>query len=287
MVYNSIWNDICFHAHKNRNAEEKVFQAAMEFMFEKLGWSFREDIETQIPVRVGSGKREGIVDILIKNNNEKAYVVELKRVGNNITKDDTDQLRSYMRLWKLQYGVLLGKSLQVFYEMPSSSEPAVKVCDIQLIENSEIGIECIEVLSSCNFTLERLNAFCEKCLLNPNKYIEKQKPVASKTNSNENKSGSTYDRHGKKFKGKYIYEFLCNPIKENWHPHIQKLYDDRGQPDKENWFLGREKIEDLINDMNGNKAKIENEEFWLNNTPFKVSSTLTILRFKELYESMK
>jgi len=283
MDYNIIWNDICFHAHKNRNAEEKVFQAAMEFMFEKLGWSFRENIETQIPVRVGSGKREGIVDILIKSNNEKTYVVELKRVGNNISKDDTDQLRSYMRLWKLQFGVLLGKTLQVYYELPSSGDPAVKVCDIQLTENSGIGIECIEILSNSNFSLGRLNAFCEKCLLDPDKYIEKQKSVSNKTSSKERKSGSTYERHGKEFKGKDIYEFLSDPVKENWHQGIQKLYDDRGQPNKESWCIGKKRIEEQIVDMD--RSDIETKLFWLNNRPFTENSNMTADRFKKVYES--
>jgi len=285
MNYNLIWNDICFHAHKNRNAEEKVFQAAMEFMFEKLGWSFREDIETQIPVRVGSGKREGIVDILVNSNKEKAYVVELKRVGINISNDDADQLRSYMRLWKLQFGVLLGKSLQIYYEQTSSSDPAVKVCNIQLSENSLLGIECIKILSNNDFRLERLKNFCEKCLLEPDKYIEKQKFVSSKSSIRESKSGSTYERHGKEFKGKDIYDFLCDPVKENWHSGIQQLYNDRGQPGKEGWFVGKKRIEEQISEMD--RSDIETKSFWLNNRPYTENSNMAILRFKEVYESKK
>ena len=284
MDYNSIWNDICFHANKNRNAEEKVFQAAMEFMFEKLGWSFRENIETQIPVRVGSGKREGIVDILINDNDEKAYVVELKRVGNNISKDDADQLRSYMRLWKLQNGVLLGSTLQIYYEKPSSSDPAVIVCDIQLVEDSEIGIECIKVLSNSNFSFDRFNAFCESCLLDPDKYIEMQKATSSKSSTRESKAGSNYEKHGKEFKGKDIYKFICDTKKENWHPGIQKLYEDRGQPGKNNWFLGKKRIEEQISDMD--RSDIESKTFWLNNSPYSNNSSMTAERFKLLYESM-
>jgi hypothetical protein len=262
MDYTAIWNDICFHAHKNRNAEEKVFQAAMEFMFEKLGWSFRKDIETQIPVRINTS-RDGILDILIKNNNEKAYVVELKRVGNNISQDDTDQLRRYMRILKSPYGVLLGITLQMYYEPPSSSEPAVKVCDIQLKENSESGIECIEVLSIANFTLDRLNTFCEKCLLDPDKYIEKKKATSSKSSEKESKSSGKKSYFGPLRSVSYILEKISQPSDKKMYVGKRRIREE---------LDGKRK--DEINDMTfyfwHEKSKTRTSETsWLEDTEFK------------------
>jgi len=39
MDYNAIWNEICFHVNKNRDATEQDFEKIVELLFEKLGWS--------------------------------------------------------------------------------------------------------------------------------------------------------------------------------------------------------------------------------------------------------
>jgi len=198
MDYKEVWNDICFHVDRCRYDVEDDFQKTVEFLFEKLSWSMRKgEIVPKMPVHFGA-KRKGFPDIVIRHNEENVYVIELKRANQDAKVDHENQLRSYMRQLKLHYGVLIGKSLQVYYELPSGNDPAKKVCETPFEEDSEIGIEFIEVLSKMGFSLERFGAFCEKCLADPDKYLTKPKKTKPSNNQHtpKKRKGNTIINRG-------------------------------------------------------------------------------------------
>jgi hypothetical protein len=116
MEYKDIWNDICFHiSYKSKNASERDFQFIAESLFEKLGWlQHKGEIIAQKLIPVGSA---GSVkpDIVIKNNGQTLFVVELKKPNITMSGRNVEQLYSYMRLLKLNFGILLGETLQVYY----------------------------------------------------------------------------------------------------------------------------------------------------------------------------
>ena len=263
----SIWNEICFHVNENRNAEERDFQMVLEpYMFDKLlGWSkFKGEIVTKKVIGFGS-RRELEPDIVIEESGNEKYVVELKRPNNNLTAKDADQLKSYMRQLKLSFGILLGKTLQVFYELPDKNEHPVKVCDILFVKNSEIGIECIEILSKCGFSVERFDRFCKKCLSNPEKYIEKNNKPTNRDSSVKNNSGIIMKSDAYKISGKKAYEILCDPENKNVYTekylplYGNKLYiGTKGKKDNEGNWLG---IIDYISEAN--KNEIDGKDFYL------------------------
>ena len=271
MDYKAIWNEICFYVNKNRNAEERDFQMVIEsYMFDKLlGWSkFKGEIATKKIIGFGSG-RNLEPDIVIEENGNEKYVVELKRPNKNLTVDNAVQLKSYMRQSKLSFGILLGKTLQVFYELPDKNEHSVKdpvkVCDILFVDNSEIGIECIEVLSKFGFSVEGFDKFCNKCLSNPEKYIEKNNKSANRESSVKINSGIIMKSDAYKIKGKKAYEILRNPENKNAYTekylplYGNKLYiGTKGKKDYDRKWLG------IINYLDeANKNEIDGKDFYL------------------------
>jgi len=193
MDYVTIWNEICFHVKKNRDSTERDFQTTVEFIFEKLGWSqYKGEIVTQLNIPVGSA---GNVrpDLVIKENDNIVLVIELIRAGADLSERNGEQLISYMRLLRLNYGILLGETLQIFSEIQQKSNMPIKICDISFKENSEVGIECIEVLSKNDFSFDRLNEFAKKCIEQPEMYCEDKKLrfSVSLTTKNQQKSKRT------------------------------------------------------------------------------------------------
>jgi hypothetical protein len=114
---------MCYHIKaKNRNASERDFQTIAESLFEKIGWlQYKGEIVTQEATQVGAANTIK-PDIVIKNNGQTLFVVELKRPNKTMTGKNTEQLVSYMRLLKLNFGILLGETLQIYYELPLVSK---------------------------------------------------------------------------------------------------------------------------------------------------------------------
>jgi len=199
MDYTTLWNEICYHVNKNRGSTERDFQTTVEFLFEKIGWSqYKGEIVTQLTIPVGSA---GSVrpDIVIKDNDTIVLVVELKRADSDLSERNAEQLISYMRLLRLNYGVLLGEKLQVYSEMQHSNNSPVKICDVSFNADSDIGVECIEVLSKNNYSHDRLDEFSKKCLANPDKYNELRKPenTYDLINNKNTKPRQVYVKGGK------------------------------------------------------------------------------------------
>jgi len=191
MDFKTIWNEICFHVKKNRSSTERDFQTTVEFIFEKLGWSqYKGEIVTQLNIPVGSA---GNVrpDLVIKEDNNIVLVVELKRAGAGLSERHAEQLVSYMRLLRLNYGILLGEKLQIYSEIQQKNNQPVKISDISFKEDSEIGAECIEVLSKNGFSYTRLDEFAEKCIEQPEKYCEEKKQKSSFLSASNTKQKTT------------------------------------------------------------------------------------------------
>jgi len=176
MDYKEIWKDICFHVEKSRkrNDTEELFQRTVELLFEKLGWSMRRgEIHPNKAFPDGAAKRI-VPDIIIADDGKYVFVVEVKRADATPSERSIGQLISYMSRLRLDFGILIAKPLQVYYQQPTKNEPD-KVCEIQFDYDSEIGLECIEVLSKKDFFLDRFEAFCKKCFADPEKYLYKPK----------------------------------------------------------------------------------------------------------------
>lgn len=102
--YLELWKEICFQVKRHKYDAEKEFQIVAENIFEKLGWKqyLGEISKPTIPVGASNAM---IPDLVINKDNVNAYVVELKRVGVEISDRNIEQLKSYMRQLKLKFGL--------------------------------------------------------------------------------------------------------------------------------------------------------------------------------------
>lgn len=160
------WNEICFIVNRCRqaNSSESSFQIEAENIFEKLGWSrYKGEVISQQIINVGSAHTVR-PDIVVSNGQENLYVIELKKPSANFIERNTDQLISYMRLLKLNCGVLLGDSVRVFYDAPSDKSDPVEIINIPFEENNTDGAKLLGVIKHDGFTQQRLAEYCENRL---------------------------------------------------------------------------------------------------------------------------
>lgn len=156
--YLELWKEICFQIKRHKYDAEKEFQIVAENIFEKLGWKqyLGEISKPTIPVGASNAM---IPDLVINKDNVNAYVVELKRVGVEISDRNIEQLKSYMRQLKLKFGVIIGNSIQIFYES-DKDKTALKVCEADFKETNSLGPKIIEQLSKFEYSEEKLENFC-------------------------------------------------------------------------------------------------------------------------------
>jgi len=163
MELKDIWNDLCYRINcKNQNVPERGFQIITESLFEKLGWSIsRHEIITQKAIPVGaSGNIKP--DIVISDNEKKLFVIELKKPNISMSGRNSEQLFSYMRLLRLNFGILIGETLQAYYEVSIDDEFPRKIIEIHFNQDSEDGINFIKLLSRNEYSPDDIESYCKQ-----------------------------------------------------------------------------------------------------------------------------
>lgn len=170
------WNNICNRITKKyHNSSEKEFQDYAITIFDKLGWSELDgEIITQRTISIGSA---GSLrpDIIISNGKNDLLVVELKKPNLQTSERNVSQIVSYMKQLKLNFGILLGESLQIFYDSPNDNKDPQKIHEICFDLNSEDGNEIIELLSKDDYSPENVDNYCKKIVahLSEEKKVQK------------------------------------------------------------------------------------------------------------------
>ncbi len=160
------WNEICYliKKHKEKNSSEDFFQNEVENIFEKLGWSrYKKEIISKQPIRLGAVNTV-VPDIVIKNENKNIFVAELKKPNQNSLVKHIEQLSSYMLLLKLDYGIFLGENIQLYYDDPTDKAQPIKIFETSFVENNQEGRAFVELISKPNFSLKKLQDFCDEKL---------------------------------------------------------------------------------------------------------------------------
>lgn len=158
-----LWNEICFlvKQHRKPTSTERDFQIEAEHLFEKLGWSrFKGEIITQKVIPIGAAQNLR-PDIIIAKDHKQMIVAELKKPNAEIVLRNSDQLVSYMLQLRLRFGLLIGDTLQVFYDIPEDNEKPVKVIEIPFTPDQEVGAELINILKKDAYSDESFAAWCK------------------------------------------------------------------------------------------------------------------------------
>ncbi|NOQ91969.1 MAG: hypothetical protein GQ552_04545 [Flavobacteriaceae bacterium] len=174
------WNELCFILSEsvNSNISEQLYELKVIQAFEKLGWSqYKKEISVRESIQLGAAGRIA-PDLIIKSHseNKNLFVVEIKKPSANIDYSGfKDQLYSYMRMLKLNFGILIGSKIQIYSDYSDTH-----LNDLSLIEEYEIeydndkGIEFIKLFEKENFEIKKIEGLInEKIKLKENAQLEK------------------------------------------------------------------------------------------------------------------
>lgn len=164
------WHEVCYFLCKSisPNISEELFEQKVFQVLEKMGWSsFRKEIQPKQSIQVGTNNWI-IPDIIVKSIEKKfQFVVEVKKPSANLEDSShKNQLFSYMRMLKSEYGLLIGNNIKIYYDgILSNSEFPVLLSQIQFDEDSEEGIKFIELFSKDTYSENQIKLFVEKVLV--------------------------------------------------------------------------------------------------------------------------
>lgn len=160
---NEKWNEIYFYLSENIQADisESEFEKNVIQALRVLDWKeFLGDIQIRPSFQIGASNR--LMPDFIINSAEKRnlFVIEIKQPSIPLNTNFQQQLFSYMRQLRLQYGVLIGQVIQIFYDgdLTDHDEP-VLLETIEFEKDSLKGQKFVELFSKENFSYESLKSF--------------------------------------------------------------------------------------------------------------------------------
>src|SRR5690606_24390921 len=118
------------------------------------------DIEIRPSFQIGAANRI-TPDFVIKNShNRKLFVIEIKQPNIPLNSRFQQQLFSYMRQLKLEYGILIGQGIQVFYDgnLAKQDDP-ILLETIKFTKDNEKGLKFVELFAKDSFNQDSLKAF--------------------------------------------------------------------------------------------------------------------------------
>lgn len=160
---NEKWNEICFLLSENIRTDisESDFEQNVVQALRVLDWKeYSGDIEIRPSFQVGAANRI-TPDFVIKNSdNRKLFVIEIKQPNIPLNSRFQQQLFSYMRQLKLEYGILIGQGIQIFYDGDlAKQEDPILLETIKFTKDNEKGLKFVEIFAKENFNQESLRNF--------------------------------------------------------------------------------------------------------------------------------
>lgn len=175
---NEKWNEICFLLSENIKADisENDFELNVIQALRVLDWKeYSGDLQIRPSFAIGASNR--IIPDIIVNSVEKRnlFVIEIKQPSIPLNTKFQQQLFSYMRQLKLQYGVLIGQVIQIFYDgdLTEYDDP-ILLETIDFEKDSQKGIKFVELFNKENFTYDALNNFTKNILKSINRKNEQK-----------------------------------------------------------------------------------------------------------------
>jgi hypothetical protein len=163
------WKEVCFHLSKDIKPDirEDFFEQKILTVLEKLGWhQYKGEIKKKTPIQVG---RQIYIepDIVLYGLDKKPeIVIEVKRPILGLSDEQTvQQLTSYMRLLKADYGLLIGNELIIYYDGSLNPEHyPMLLAKNRFDPESEDGIMLIEILNRTSFLENKFDAYLHQCI---------------------------------------------------------------------------------------------------------------------------
>ena len=177
---NAKWNEICFLLSESikRDISENDFEQNVIRALEALNWKeYLGDIQIRPNHKFGSaGSLRPDFVISSSEKGKDLFVIEIKQPSLPLNTDFQEQLFSYMRQLKLEYGLLIGQAIQLFYDgnLSDSINP-VLVETIEFEKDNPKGQKFVELFSKDNFSFDSLQEFALDYLKRINRKSEQRK----------------------------------------------------------------------------------------------------------------
>lgn len=175
---NEKWNEICFLLSENIRSDisESYFEKNVIQALRVLDWKeYLGDIQIRPSFQIGASNR--ITPDFVINSSEKRnlFVIEIKQPSLPLNTNFQQQLFSYMRQLRLEYGILIGQVIQVFYDgdLANHDDP-VLLETIEFKKDNHKGAKFVELFSKESFNLESLKIFTTTSLKRINRRTDKK-----------------------------------------------------------------------------------------------------------------
>lgn len=160
---NEKWNEICFLLSDNIRTDisENDFEQNVVQALRVLDWKeYSGDIEIRPSFQIGAANRITPDFVIKSSDNKKLFVIEIKQPNIPLNSKFQQQLFSYMRQLRLEYGILIGQGIQIFYDgdLANQDDP-ILLETIKFTKDDEKGLKFVELFAKESFNQESLRAF--------------------------------------------------------------------------------------------------------------------------------
>ncbi|MPM05606.1 hypothetical protein SDC9_51896 [bioreactor metagenome] len=170
------WNEICFLLFDSIRFDisENDFEKNIVQALRVLDWKmYSGDIEIRSSIPIGAVNKITPDFVIKSSGNKKLFVIEIKQPSIPLTSKFQQQLFSYMRQLKLEYGILIGQEIQIFYDGDlSNQEDPILLETINFTKDNEKGLKFVELFAKGSFNRESLKSYTISALKKINRREE-------------------------------------------------------------------------------------------------------------------
>lgn len=178
---NGKWNEICFLLSESIKSDisENDFEQNVIRALEALNWKeYLGDIQIRPNHKFGSAGSLKPDFVISSSEKKNLFVIEIKQPSLPLNTDFQQQLFSYMRQLKLEYGLLIGQGIQLFYDgdLSDHNEP-VLLDTIEFEKDNPKGHKFVELFSKDSFSFDSLQSFTQNSLKRINRRAAQKKLI--------------------------------------------------------------------------------------------------------------
>lgn len=154
------WNDIYqdFLNSKARKCSEQEFQSCILSVFRYyLRWQNCIITEESIPIGATNTIRP---DFVLYKDDIPQVVIESKAPYHIQTDRNKEQLFSYMRQKKVDFGLYIGEVIQLYYDVPTDVELPILMFTLEYNKENQYGSSFVNLFNFVDFNKNRLTNYC-------------------------------------------------------------------------------------------------------------------------------
>lgn len=167
------WNELCFLLSEGikKDISEQMFEQQVVQALLVLEWKRSAgDFEIRPSLPIGAAQRITPDFVVKSGENQNLFVIEIKQPAQPLALSYQNQLFSYMRQLKADFGILIGQSIQLFYDGPLLQQNKPLLLDtIKFERDNAKGELFVELFSKDSFSEQALTEYAKQVIYNINR----------------------------------------------------------------------------------------------------------------------